>query len=188
MPINIKANIKKISSVILATALLSFSAPMPAWSENVGPFGFEVGEDKFEGINDRLDRYYCKYGISEITSGKIAVCPSKKFDLDGLPKHNKVIFIFNEDSTLICISMVLFDNFDIILSSLSSKYEIVLNKDGLIENHAILKSGNVNIYLNNNFKQSGIELIYSTDEFDKKIKNYNEKKQKDKINKQVNQL
>jgi len=171
MPINIKTNAKKISSVLLATALLSFSAPMPARSENVGPFGFDVGKDKFEDIKDRLDDCGCDYSkTTAITSGKIAVCKTALFD----PTWGKsdVLFIFSNDDTLEAISI---KNFNLtpykIVATLSWKY----TADYLAETSRF-RSGNVTIDFNSNSS----ELLYFTDAFGQKTERYQKKiKQKE---------
>ena len=203
-----KTNIKKNSSVFLVTAFLSFFFPIPAWSEGVGPFGFDVGKDQFEDIKGRLDGYGCDYSkTTAITSGKIAVCPSGKFDLKELT--NDVLFVFSYDGVLEAVSMNVsiysLSEVKPIYLNLCSKYRLIKTNipqgDLSLPSHAYLNAEfqsapysneNVNLLLDYDYtRMSGegkMHLMYSTDRFREKHKSYTERLQQEKDAKQKGQL
>jgi len=187
--------VKRVSFLFLATALFALLSPLPARSENVGPFGFGVGTDTFTAIKSDLDNYRCDYDdLSAITLGKLAICPSQNFNFDGLT--GSVTLVFDEDEKLSAISMNILKSrdlnnsrFDIILKSLTSKYKLVRkNKPFVGDTSAILKKGDVNISFEAPHMSFEMSLVYSTDTFDKKLKTYNNNRQQERNAIQRNQL
>ena len=160
-----------------------------AKDKNVGPFGMNVGKDTFGALKNEFDEYNCNYNqYSAITSGVLVRCSSRNFDFDDL--LGDVLLIFDDDNKLdaavLTISKHKFDN---ILSSLSSKYKVIeKHKQFVGDAYAKLKGGNINIVLQAPHLSFEMSLIYSTDNFDKKLKEYTQQEQQEQKSKQRKNL
>jgi len=174
--------ILKNYSILLFSALI-FIASSPlvvsgksAWP--AGPFGFIVGEDTFEEVKGRLKRYGCDIGTSSMTSGKAAVCGSKRLNADWL--QGDVLFIFNSDDVLDAVSMSVLDSRTTeIWTNLESKYSLIQKQGYLL----IFNSGfnyDTIIALDLDYK----ELSYYTKSFEQKYLNI---KNSNKIEKEARQ-
>lgn len=178
------------SFLLLAVSFIFIFPNMPAAkSENVGPFGLDVGKDTFEILKKAFDESNCDYSQnSAITSGKLVVCPSRSFDFDGIT--DDVIFIFSKDNKLDAVLLTISkNNFESILSSLSSKYKVIEKHQQFVgDAYAKLRGGNINIFLQAPHLSFEMSLIYSTDDFDKKCSKRQKQKIEDKKRKQNSNL
>ena len=160
-----------------------------AKDENVGPFGLNVGKDTFDTLKNEFDEYNCDYNQhSAITLGVLVKCSSRNFDFDGL--LGDVLLIFSDDNRLDAAVLAISKHkFDSILSSLSSKYKIIQkHKQFVGDAYAKLKGGNINIVLQAPHLSFEMSLIYSTDNFDKKLKKHTQQEQQEQKSKQRKKL
>ena len=181
--------ILKNYSILLFSALLFVTAnPLVVSGKSVsdvGPFEFAVGEDTFEGVKDRLEKYGCAIGISAITSGKAAVCKSKYFDVDWLSTDD-VLFVFNAEGVLDAVSMKRNSYSRAsseIAKNLKSKYTLVKEEVYLKKFQA---GWNPNIIIDLDYED--LLLSYYTKSFEQKYLHIKNGKMLAKESKQKNQL